>query len=261
MFWDSAPARALREGGVPVYRDIEAAITTLSALAEQELRPRAGVADVGEAAEPVRDAGYFEALELLAAAGVPFGEARHAGSAADARAAAAAIGYPVALKALGLLHKSDQGGVALDLADEDELDAALAGMQARLDPCGYSVEAMADTSDGVELIVGCRRDPRFGPIVLVGLGGIYAELMHDVAVALAPAPADELEALLLELRAASVLTGARGRPRVAVRAAAEAAAALSRVAAAHPEIAEIEVNPLLVTPEGALGLDARYVLG
>lgn len=261
MFWNSAPARALRDGGVPVYRDIEAAITTLSALVEQELRPRARVADVGEAAEPVRDAGYFESRELLAAAGVPFGEARRAGSAADARAAAAAIGYPVALKALGLLHKSDQGGVALDLADEDELDAALAGMHDRLDPCGYSVEAMADTSDGVELIVGCRRDPRFGPLVLVGLGGIYAELMHDVAVALAPATADELEALLLELRAASVLTGARGRPRVAVRDAAEAAAALSRVAAAHPEIAEIEVNPLLVTPEGALGLDARYVLG
>jgi succinyl-CoA synthetase beta subunit len=79
-------------------------------------------------------------------------------------------------------------------------------------------------------------------------------------VALAPASADELEELLLSLRGAGVLTGARGRPPVDVRAAAEAAAALSRVAAAHPEIAELEINPLLVTPSGAIGLDARIVL-
>ena len=79
-------------------------------------------------------------------------------------------------------------------------------------------------------------------------------------MALAPASADELEELLLSLRGAGVLTGARGRAPVGVRAAAEAAAALSRVAAAHPEIAEIEINPLLVTPSGAVGLDARIVL-
>jgi hypothetical protein len=119
---------------------------------------------------------------------------------------------------------------------------------------------MADTAAGAELIVGCRRDPRFGPLVLVGLGGIHAELMRDVAVALAPAAAGELAELLLSLRGAAVLKGARGRPPLDVRAAAEAAAALSRVAAAHPEIAEIEINPLLVTPDGALGLDARIVL-
>ena len=133
-------------------------------------------------------------------------------------------------------------------------------MQARLAPAGYAVETQADTSDAVELIIGCRRDPRFGPLVLVGLGGVYAELLRDVRLALAPAAADELEELLLSLRGAGVLTGARGRAPVAVRAAAEAAAALSRVAAAHPEIAEIEVNPLLVTPAGVLGLDARIVL-
>jgi hypothetical protein len=133
-------------------------------------------------------------------------------------------------------------------------------MHERLSPEGYSVEPLVDATAGVELIVGCRRDPRFGPLVLVGLGGIYAELLHDVRLALAPAGADELEALLLSLRGADVLTGARGRAPVAVRAAAEAAAALSRVAAAHPEIAEIEINPLLVSAAGAVGLDARIVL-
>ncbi len=260
MYWDSEPARALRDGGVPVYRDIEGLVSTLCALVAQGERPTRGVPDVGDPAVPVTGDGYFEARELLAAGGLPFGSARHASSVEDARAAAATLGYPVVLKALGLLHKSDAGGVALGLEDDAAVAAAAVDMQARLAPAGYSVETQVDALDGVELIIGCRRDPRFGPLVLVGLGGVYAELLRDVRLALAPAGADELEALLLSLRGAGILTGARGRPPVAVRAAAEAAAALSRVAAAHPEIAEIEVNPLLVMPGGAVGLDARVVL-
>ena len=113
---------------------------------------------------------------------------------------------------------------------------------------------------GVELIVGCRRDPRFGPLLLVGLGGIYAELLRDVAVALAPVGVEEAEALLHSLRGAPLLLGARGREQLDLRAAAEAASALSGFAAAHPEVAEVEVNPLLVLPDGAVGLDARLVL-
>ena len=215
---------------------------------------------IGDPAPPVAGDGYFESRELLAAAGVPFAVARRAASVEEARSAAAGLGYPVALKALGLLHKSDAGGVALGLADDAALASAAADMEERLAPDGYSVETLVDTAGGVELIVGCRRDPRFGPVVLVGVGGVYAELLHDVRVTLAPAGVDELEALLLSLRGAGVLTGARGRAPVDVRAAAEAGAALSRVAAAHPEIAEIEINPLLVTPWGAVGLDARIVL-
>ena len=112
----------------------------------------------------------------------------------------------------------------------------------------------------VELIVGCRRDPRFGPLVLVGLGGVYAEVLRDVAVALAPAGPEELEELIRSLRGAALLAGARGRPPVDVTAVACAASALSRLAADRPELAEIEINPLLALPEGAVGLDARVVL-
>ena len=260
MFWDSAPARALREGGVPVYRDIEAVVDTLERLVRRHDGRTHGVAEVGEAAAPIAGDGYFESRELLADGGVAFAAARKAATVDEARTAAADLGYPVVLKALGLLHKSDAGGVALGLADDAAVAAAAADMHERLAPSGYSVETMVPTEGGVELIVGARRDPRFGPLVLVGLGGIYAELLRDVRVALAPASADELEELLLSLRGAGVLTGARGRAPVDVRAAAEAAAALSRVAAAHPEIAEIEINPLLVTPSGAIGLDARIVL-
>ena len=175
-------------------------------------------------------------------------------------AAARELGYPVALKALGLLHKSDSGGIALGLRDEGALRAAFADIHARLAPAAYSVEAMAPVADGVELLIGARWDARFGPIALVGLGGLFTEFLHDVAVALAPVDEDRALALLGSLRTAPLLHGARGRPLLDVAAAASALAALSRVAAEHPEIAAIEVNPLLVLPDRALGLDARLEL-
>jgi hypothetical protein len=212
-------------------------------------------------ADPVGgEQGYFEARALLAEAGVDFVEARQAAGVQEALAAAGELGFPVVLKALGRLHKSEGGGVAVGLADARELAEALTRMERELSPPWYSVERLASTAGGVELIVGTRRDPRFGPLLLVGAGGLYAEILEDVAVALAPAGEAAAEALLRSLRLAPLLDGARGRPAVDVAAAARAAAALSRLAAEHPELAEIEVNPLLVTPGGALGLDARIVL-
>jgi acyl-CoA synthetase (NDP forming) len=125
----------------------------------------------------------------------------------------------------------------------------------------YSVERMAPVEDGIELIVGSRRDPRFGPVTLVGMGGLYTEVLGDVAVALAPIGEADAERLIGSLRGAPLLLGARGRPALDVTAAAWATAALSRTAAEHPEIDELEINPLLVLTEGALALDARIVLG
>jgi acyl-CoA synthetase (NDP forming) len=118
---------------------------------------------------------------------------------------------------------------------------------------------MVAAPGAIELIVGCRWDRRLGPLLLLGLGGIFAEVLHDTAVALAPADPVTVERLLLGLRGASLLTGARGRQPLAVRAAAEAAAALSVLGARHPELDEIEINPLLVTPSEAIALDARVV--
>ena len=260
MYWQETPARALRAGGVPVYRDVDSALVSLARVAGREVLPAAGVPELPAPAAPVApDAGYFGARELLAAAGVAFPEARGAATAGEVLSAAAELGYPVVLKALGLLHKSDAGGVAVGLEDERALAAAVADMEGRLSPEGYAVERMVSGPVAVELIAGCRRDPRFGPILLVGLGGIAAEVLRDTAVALAPAEPDEIETLILGLRGASLLTGARGRPPLAVRAAAEAAAAISHAAAAHPELDELEVNPLLVTPDAAIGLDARAV--
>jgi acetate---CoA ligase (ADP-forming) len=119
---------------------------------------------------------------------------------------------------------------------------------------------MAPVADGVELLIGARWDVRFGPIALVGLGGLFTEILNDAAVALAPVDEARALALIGGLRAAPLLRGARGRRPLDAEAAAAALAALSRVAAEHPEIAAIEVNPLLVLPDGALGLDARLEL-
>jgi hypothetical protein len=161
------------------------------------------------------------------------------------------------LKALGLLHKSDAGGVALGLGDAAALTGALEDMRRRLDPPAFTVERSARVADGVELLIGARRDARFGPVALVGLGGVYTEILRDVAVALAPVDDERALALVGSLRGAPLLRGARGRPALDTAAAAAALAALSRVAAEHPELAAIEVNPLLVLPDGAVGLDAR----
>jgi acyl-CoA synthetase (NDP forming) len=260
MYADAPPALLLRSEGVPVYREIERALGAVARVAssgsdlsravpEHATSPSGAV--VGE--------GYLDARRLIEAAGIPLAECRAAHAVDEVLEAADEIGYPVVLKALGLLHKSDAGGVALGLGDADALAAARARMEAALAPEGYVVERMVPSAGAVELIVGCRRDPRFGPLVLVGLGGVYAEVLRDVAVALAPAEADELEELIRTLRGAPLLTGARGRVPVDVAAVARAAAALSRLAAEHPEIAEVEVNPLLATPDGAIGLDARVV--
>jgi hypothetical protein len=174
-------------------------------------------------------------------------------------AAADELGYPVALKALGLLHKSDAGGVVLGLGDAVALRAAHADLRQRLGTERFSVERMAPTGEGAELLIGTRSDPRLGPIALVGAGGLYAEVLRDTAVALAPVDPQPARRLIASLRIAPSLTGARGRPALDLDAAARALSALSHVAAAHPELAELEINPLLVLPSGALALDARFV--
>ncbi len=145
-------------------------------------------------------------------------------------------------------------------ASNNQLRAAHADMQARLSPPGYCVEAMADLAGGVELIVGVQRDPRFGPVAMVGLGGVLTEVLRDVAFALAPVDAAAARRLLERLSARALLHGVRGRPPVDLDALAAAVARITTVAAAHPELASLEVNPILAGPDGALALDARAVL-
>ncbi|QES58519.1 CoA-binding protein [Streptomyces venezuelae] len=266
MYPQSPSCRVLAGAGVPVFAATEDAARALAAMTGGTARGREaadsgpGVPPLPSAAAPLADPGYHGVRALLDAAGVPFPAAREITDEAGLLAAAAEFDGPYVLKALHVLHKSDAGGVALRLADRDALLAAYREMHARLGAPAYSVEAMAGLDDGIELIVGVNQDPRFGPVALVGLGGVLTETLRDVAFALAPVPAARAEALLRGLRSAALLDGVRGRPAVDVAAAAAVVERITTVAAAHPEIAELEVNPLLVRPDGALALDARAVL-
>jgi acetate---CoA ligase (ADP-forming) len=260
MYWSSPPADALRAAGVPVYRVIESAVDAVNALVADGVAVPSPLPPLPDPAPPLMDAGYASARAALAEAGVPFGAARVVGTKNEALVAAAEFGYPVVLKALGRLHKSEDGGVVLGLRDEAELGAAIDDLAGRLAPESFSLEAAEDVAAGFELLAGARRDPRFGPLVVVAAGGIHTEVLRDTAVALAPVDGAGAEELIRSLAAAPLLTGARGRLPLDLAAAARAVAAFSRFAAAHPDIAEVEVNPLLVRREGAVGLDARIVL-
>ena len=211
-----------------------------------------------------------ESLERLAAAGLPVTPWRWVGASDRAGDEAVAawrdLGEgPVACKldAEGLAHKSDAGGVRLGLADEAAVRAAVADLAAAAGRAGatlrgYLLEPMAPA--GVELIVGGRRDHVFGPAVLVGLGGILAEVLDDVAVVLAPAPEPLVRRRLERLRGAPVLRGARGREGVDLDALARLVSAVGRVLVADPSIAEIDLNPVIAGPWGAVAVDALVVV-
>jgi acetate---CoA ligase (ADP-forming) len=259
IYPESPSAEVLRDAGIPVHRDVDRACAVLAGLVE---RDPSGLAEpLPQPVGAVVDTSYDAARSLVAAAGIAFPTAVSVTDAAGFEAALGDVGLPVVLKATGRLHKSEGGGVVLGLADRDTARTAYDDLVARLSPTAVSVEQMADVAEGVELIVGCVRDPKFGPVVLVGLGGIFAEVLADTACAIAPVSADAARALLLSLQGAPVLLGARGRAPVDLDALTDLVARVSRLAAGHPEVAELELNPVLAGPSGVLALDARVVLG
>ena len=256
IFPSGPTADVLRAAGIPVHRDVDRASLVLAGLEEHPLPAY----DTEPAfAEPVPDTSYDSAKVLFAEAGIAFPAARTVVSRDELAAAIGVTGFPLVLKALGQVHKSDAGGVVLGLGDETSALAAYDDLVARLSPPAVSVEAMADLTHGVELIVGCVRDRTFGAVVMVGLGGVHAAVLDDTACALAPVGPDRARELVLSLRGAALLTGVRGRAPVDLDALSAAVSAVSRVAAEHPELAELEVNPLHAGPAGVLALDARVV--
>ncbi|WP_208542958.1 acetate--CoA ligase family protein [Nocardioides euryhalodurans] len=258
---DSPASRVLRAAGIPVHRDVDRGGAVLAGLVETATTGLAG--ERPEPAPAVTDTSYDAARALFADAGIAFPVALTVTDPAGLESAleSSALGFPVVLKATGRLHKSDGGGVVVGLADRGQVRAAYADLVTRLAPPAVSVEAMADLADGVELIVGAVRDPKFGPVVMVGLGGVLTEVLDDTACALAPVSVDAARTLLLSLHGAPVLLGTRGRRPVDLDALARVVARVSDVAAAHPELVELELNPVLAGPGGALALDARVVLG
>ncbi len=206
---------------------------------------------------------------LLSAYGIPVIQPLDAHSADEAVLRSQAIGYPVVLKVLSpqITHKTDVGGVVLNLQTEAEVRAAfdriVTTAEARrpdAEVLGVTVQKMVDTRNGTELIVGTKRDPVFGSILLVGMGGITAELFQDRALGLPPLNERLARRMLEALKAWRLLQGYRGRPGANIDRLIEILMRFSYLVADHPEIGELDINPLLVTPADVIALDARVVV-
>jgi acyl-CoA synthetase (NDP forming) len=206
--------------------------------------------------------------QVLAAAGIAIPRGGLAENVDQALEIAQRIGFPVVMKAqaAALAHKTEAGGVLLNIADADGVRKAWQALidnvqraQPGLPLDGILVESMAPR--GLELVIGARRDPHWGPIVLIGLGGVLVEALQDVRLIAPEASEDEILAELDKLKTSKLLHGFRNMPAADVRAAAQAARAIGRLMLTQPEIDEIDVNPLMVHPrgEGATALDALIV--
>jgi acyl-CoA synthetase (NDP forming) len=261
----------LRAAGAPFFPSPERAYRALSAFTAFGKIPPETVAPtpIEIAALPAGTVPEYASKRVLAELGIPIPPGGLARSVAEAQAVAARIGYPVVLKAQSsaLSHKSDAGGVALNLGDDQALADGWAAMHASVAAYspglaldGVLVEAMGRR--GIELIIGARNDPDWGPVILAGFGGVQAEAMRDVRLLppnlAIPAIVDELH----QLKSAALLRGFRGSPAADVEAAAAIIARLGSLMQARPDIVEVDINPVVVYPSGrgALALDALMIV-
>lgn len=208
--------------------------------------------------------------QLLAAHGIAVPQSRVATGVAEVDAVMDGLKTPVVVKVMSpdILHKSDAGGVKINLQTVADVKAAIAGMLeapkikgARID--GFLIEEMAPA--GHELVIGGLRDPQFGPLVMVGLGGIFVEILKDVSFRLCPIARIDAEEMLAELKGAAILKGARGTKPASMDAIIDV---LLKVGGDNglliqhaADISEADINPLIVSDTAAVAVDARFILG
>ncbi|HPC47011.1 MAG TPA: acetate--CoA ligase family protein, partial [Deltaproteobacteria bacterium] len=200
----------------------------------------------------------FEGKRLLCEWGIPVVEEALAATEEEAVDAAGRLGFPVALKVCSpeIAHKTEAGGVVLDIPDTTSLLSHAREMRSRFAGVPHALLVQRMAPKGAEIIIGARRDAVFGPVVLAGMGGILAEIIRDTALELAPITERRALAMLQRLKAWPILSGFRGGRAVDVRCVARALAALSRLVARRRDIVEVDVNPLMALPEGAVAVDA-----
>ncbi|MEU7872102.1 GNAT family N-acetyltransferase [Dactylosporangium sp. NPDC049140] len=273
---DGAP-RSLGRRRVPVFDLPEPAVRALGRAAQYAAwrreplgdRPRLSRIDGGRARAVIRDAlttgGGWQpaatARSLLGAYGIAVLDTRVAADADEAVRHAAAIGYPVAVKAAapGLVHKTDVGAVRLQLADEAAVRDAFARIGAALGrPAPVVVQPMA--APGVELVAGVVHDPLFGSLVMLGLGGVHTDLLGDRVLRLLPVTDRDAPAMWRGLRGARLLTGYRGAPPADTTALEDLLLRLGRLAEDFPEVAELDLNPVLAAPDGCTAVDVKLRL-
>jgi acetyltransferase len=200
------------------------------------------------------------ARELLVSAGIPVIKTVRCRSAETAVAAAGRVGYPVVAKVdhPELTHKSDVGGVRLGLDDEAAVRAAVADLLGLAEGAGVLLQRQ---HEGFELLVGGLRDPEFGPVVMAGLGGVLVEAWRDVQMAVAPVGEADAVALLRSLRGAAIFNGLRGSPPVDLAPVADVIVRISDLMVGNPNIAELDLNPVLAGVTGCVAVDWRVVTG
>jgi len=271
-------AAMIAKGGVPTYLYPEEGANALARVVRHaewrrrpaqeppsfdDLRPDIAAAVIAEGLED--GAGWLEFTSigrLLDAYGIPLAQWRMADDSQGAADAAAEIGGRVALKALGpeILHKTDLGAVRLDLEGHQQVSDAAAGIDEALRRAGaqrqrFLVQAMVE--GGVEMLVGVVGDSLFGPVVACGAGGVEAELLKDVAVRLSPLTVLDADEMLRSLATFPLLTGYRGAPEVDLGRLRELLLRISAMVEAHRELAELDLNPVIASADGAIAVDAR----
>jgi acetyltransferase len=268
------------QAGVPAFDTIESAIAGCAELAEfaRNQRLMLRVPAQGEGAEAgtdtVRAAALIaksrrpwmesaDAKQLIAAHGIPTVPMLSVATPEAAGRAAVEIGGSVALKIRSstILHKSDVGGVVLDLSGPFAVRAAADAMLRDIEGVeGFTVEAMAQRPNAIELILGASVDPTFGPVILFGQGGVGVEAISDTTLALPPLDLELARGMIERTRVARLLHGYRGRPAVNIDALAGALVSISRLMLDHPEVFEIDINPILADADGVVAVDARVRL-
>jgi acetate---CoA ligase (ADP-forming) len=250
---DAPTAQRLRDNGVPVLEGFRSGLAALGHLVCWPL-------PVDRPGQPARSGRRIpkDAFELLTSYGIPVVQSRAAHSIGEALAAADEIGYSIALKTLGALHKSDVGGVVLNLADDAALSVAYTAMAESLGPA-VTVQPMV--ANGVEVSVGFVRDDAFGPLVVVAAGGTLVELLADRVVACPPVSDAAARRLLERLRIAPLLRGWRGQSGVDVDALADVVVRFSEMAAELGDAFDaVEANPVVASPGGVVAVDALMIV-
>jgi acyl-CoA synthetase (NDP forming) len=208
-----------------------------------------------------------EAKQMLEAGGVPVSPARLAKTADEAAKVAGELGFPAVLKIVSpqITHKSDVGGVALGLASADDVRAAFDRIvasakqhvpNATID--GVAVQRME--RQGIEVIVGVTKDPQFGPVLMFGLGGVLVEVLKDVAFRVIPIEQRDAQQIIEDIKGYPVLQGYRGQDPADISALQALLLKVSSFIESHPEVAELDLNPVFAYKDGAIAVDARIVL-
>ena len=249
----------LREAGVPCFASGERAAKALFRMSVREPENL----NIPQSAGRLNKSCVMEheAMDILEGIGVPTPKRAFAADIDEAVSAAERIGFPVCVKVVSpaVIHKSDVGGVRLNIADKDGVKAAFSNMRRVGGPGFAGVMIYPMLPGGTEVIMGLTRDAQFGPVAAFGLGGIYTEALGDISIGIAPLTYTEAMDMIMRSKAYKLLKGARGAKGADIAALADMLVKLSRLMFLHEDISEVDINPVFARPDGAVAADARII--